>query len=378
MLVAIPVAGLEAQPNTKGTDTSAIERAFAESVRRHETVPDSGIAVAVLKDRKLFYSGALGLRDRAASAPVTVDTLFPIGSSTKPFTSMALAMLAERKSVELGIPVRQYLTDFFMQDQGAQANITLEDILSHRTGLPRHDALWYFAPFNRIELVHRLRYLDPSALPGHGFRRAFEYNNMTYSVAAYVVEAVTGERWDSFVKTNILNPLQMQWTSLALADLMHVSNRAKAYLGDKELPPLDFDNIGPAGAINSNVRDLAGWVSLHLNRGITPAGVKIVDPASLDKMYERYIDVDPKHGVTYGLGWFVVRNQGKRLVHHGGNGLGYTALVSLMPDDGIGMAADERPAAPDNPFDDLTSEDRHQHREKHKLQMRPQAEQRRP
>jgi len=338
IFVAIPVAGLEAQPKTMDTDTSAIERAFAESVRRHEAVPGSGIAVAVLKDRKLFYIGALGLRDRAARAPVTVDTLFPIGSSTKPFTSMALAMLAERKSVELGRPVKRYLPDFFMQDQDAQDNMTLEDILSHRTGLPRHDALWYLAPFNRIELVHRLRYLDPSALPGHGFRRAFEYNNMTYSAAAYVVETVTGERWEEFVKTNILSPLQMQETSFALADLMRKPNRAKAYQGDTELPPLDFDNIGPAGAINSNARDLAGWVSLHLNRGITPAGAKIMDPASFDKMYERYIDVDPKHGVTYGLGWFVVRNQSKRLVHHGGNGLGYTALVSLMPDDGVGMA----------------------------------------
>jgi CubicO group peptidase (beta-lactamase class C family) len=338
MLVAVPVSGLVAQPNTKDTDTSAIAKVFAESVRRHEPVAGSGIAVAVLKDRKLFYAGALGLRDRAASSPVTIDTLFPIGSSTKPFTSMALAMLAERKSVELGQPVKRYLTDFFMQDQEAQANATLEDILSHRTGLPRHDALWYLAPFSRIHLVHRLRYLDPSALPGHGFRRAFEYNNMTYSVAAYVVEVVTGERWDSFIKTNILNPLQMQATSFTLADLMREPNRAKAYQGDKELPPLDFDNIGPAGAINSNVRDLAGWVSLHLNRGITPTGARIVEPATFDKLYEGHIDVDPNQGVTYGLGWFVVRNQAKRLVHHGGNPLGYTALVSLMPDEGVGMA----------------------------------------
>src|SRR5215831_6445163 len=286
MFVSIPGAGV-AQTTTQ-LGAGALENVFVDSVARHETVKGSGIAVAVLKDRKLFYTGAHGLSDRAAATPVTVDTEFSIGSSTKAFTSMALAMLAERKSVRLDVPVRQYLADFFLQDPSAQAAATLEDILSHRTGVPRHDALWALGPFNRVELVHRLRYLDPIPLPGQGFRQSFQYNNMMYSVAAYVLETVTGERWEDFVQTNILNPLQMRKTSWTLAQFMRETYRAKGYQGEKELLPFDLDNIGPAGIINANVRDLANWVFLHLNRGMTPSGTKIVEPTSLDQMYEPY------------------------------------------------------------------------------------------
>jgi CubicO group peptidase (beta-lactamase class C family) len=337
LFVTNSVAGL-AQPSTMNTETSTLEKTFVESVARNERVKGTGIAVTVLKDRKPFYTGALGLRDRAARTPVTVDTVFSIGSSTKPFTSMALAMLSDSKRVRLDVPVRQYLSDFFLRDPGAERNITLEDILSHRTGVPRHDALWYLGPFNRVELVHRLRYLDPNSMTGHGFRKSFEYNNIMYSAAAYVLETVTGERWDDFVQTNILNRLEMQKTSLTLAQFMREQNRAKGYLGELELSPFDLDNIGPAGAINANVRDLTNWVFLHLNRGITPSGTKLVEPTSLEQMYEPYVVSNPGHGETYGLGWFVLRNQGKRFIHHGGNALGYTAFVSLMPDDGVGMA----------------------------------------
>jgi len=114
--------------------------------------------------------------------------------------------------------------------------------------------------------------------------------------------------------------------------------RAKGYQGENELVPFDLDNIGPAGIINANVRDLANLLFLHLNHGMTPSGTKIVQPASLVQMYEPYITSDPARGETYGLGWFVLRSQGKRFVHHGGNALGYTAFLSLMPDDGAGIA----------------------------------------
>jgi len=328
-------ADCTAQPGN--SDVAALEKVIADSVLRHQSVPDAGLAVAVMKDRKLFYSEGFGLSDRTSRDRVDVDTVFAIGSATKAFTSTAMAILAERQAVVLGAPIKQYLPDFSMQDAAVAEDMTVEDILSHRTGLPRHDALWYLAPFSRLQLVHHLRYLDPNTAPGKGYRKAFEYNNMTYSAAAYVLEAVTGARWEEFVRANILDKLHMPKTSFTLADFAAEPHHAKGYQGEEQITPRDFDNIGPAGAINSNLRDLANWVLLHLNRGTTLNGTKVVDAASLERTYERFIDVDAARSITYGLGWFVDRSQGRRLVYHGGNAEGYTAYLSFMPDDGFGV-----------------------------------------
>jgi CubicO group peptidase (beta-lactamase class C family) len=334
--MSVPPTTCTAQPASP--DVTALKQIIADSVQRHQPVPDAGIAVAVMQDRKLLYSDGFGLRDRTSKDRVDVDTVFAIGSATKGFTSMAMAILSERQAVDLGAPIKRYLPDFSMQDTAA-GDMTLEDVLSHRTGLPRHDALWYLAPFSRLQLLHHLRFLDPNRAPGKGYRNAFEYNNMTYSAAAYVLEAVTGVRWEEFVKANILDKLQMSKTSFTLVDFVAEPNRAKGYLGKDELAPHDFDNIGPAAALNSNVRDLANWALLHLNRGTTASGTKVVDAASLEMMYDRFIDVDAAQSLTYGLGWFVDRSQGKRLVYHGGDGEGYTAYLSFMPDDGLGVVA---------------------------------------
>jgi len=323
--------------------TTALEQVIAAAIQRHQPFDDTGVAVAVLQDRKLLYKGGFGIRDRASGQKVEPETMFAVGSATKAFTSMALSMLADQGRIRLDVPVNQYLRDFAMQDSDAQAEMTLEDILSHRTGLPRHDALWYLTPFTRAQLYHRLRYLDPNTKPGTGFRRSWEYNSMTYSVAAFVLEAVTGERWEAFVKSRILDPLGMAKTNLTMAAFQADPYRAKGYFRKVlpapalvEMPLKDFDNIAPAAAINSNVIEMAEWVRLHLNHGVTADGTRLIDRALLEKMYDGYIAI-PDGGGQSGLGWAVQSLQGKRLVSHAGIPDGYFAYVSFMPDDGLGV-----------------------------------------
>src|SRR6266487_6358173 len=168
----------------------ALGKIISDAILELEPVTDSGIAVAVIKDGRLYYSGGFGFRDRCASTKVDANTLFGIGSATKAFTSMAISLLAEQNpTLRLDVPVKQYLPDFAMKDSEATEKMTLELILSHRTGLPRHDALWYLGPFTRSQLVYRLRYLDPYP---QAFGNVFVYNNMMYMVAGSLLEAVAG------------------------------------------------------------------------------------------------------------------------------------------------------------------------------------------
>ena len=328
----VPLAGPVRSEQMAGTD--ALEAVIKQVIANHP-IPDPGVAVGVIKDRQVFFTKGFGFADRAARSPVGSDTLFAIGSNTKAFTTLALGMLVDQQLVKLDTPVTQYLPDFAVQDRDAQAAMTLEDILSHRTGIPRHDALWYLTPLSSSQLFHRLRYLDPNTAPGKGFRKAFEYNNMTYLTAMYVLELTTGATWADFVTRKILAPLGMSSTNLSIGDFVARADRAKGYFKTTELPLKDFDNIGPSARINSNVTELIHWVLLHLNRGAAADGTRLIQPDTLDKLYDKRIDVGA--GVGYGLGWFVTQVGGKKLIYHGGNADGYTCYVSFMPENGSGV-----------------------------------------
>ncbi|HEX9322549.1 MAG TPA: serine hydrolase [Xanthobacteraceae bacterium] len=318
----------------------ALGKIISDAILELEPVTDSGIAVAVIKDGRLYYSGGFGFRDRCASTKVDANTLFGIGSATKAFTSMAISLLAEQNpTLRLDVPVKQYLPDFAMKDSEATEKMTLELILSHRTGLPRHDALWYLGPFTRSQLVYRLRYLDPYP---QAFGNVFVYNNMMYMVAGSLLEAVAGQTWagqtwENFVKTRIFAPLDMRQTDLSIGDLSIRANYAKPYQLKTEMPLKDVENIGPAAEINSNVLEMTNWVLLFLNHGLASNGVRLITAADLERMYTPYVSVPDAPGTGYGLGWFVGKIHDKRLVFHQGDTDGYSTYVSFMPDDNLGV-----------------------------------------
>jgi CubicO group peptidase (beta-lactamase class C family) len=313
----------------------AFEKIIEDAICDVQPVSDSGIALAVIKDKQLCFAGGFGLRDRGAGRKVDAHTCFAIGSATKAFTSMAISMYAEAGKIALDVPIKQYLPDFEMKDAQASAAVTLEDILSHRTGLPRHDPLWYLGPFTRSQLFYRLKYLEPIA---GTFRNVFLYNNMMYTVAGNLLESLFGLSWEYIVKTRILDPLGMTASSFALTDLVQQFNHAKGYEKQDEIPLKDFNNIGPAGEINSTVLDMAKWVQLFLKKGALPGGGNpILGETALERMYTGLTSVG--NGVTYGLGWFVGTVEDKRLVFHQGDADGNSSYVSFMPDAGMGVVA---------------------------------------
>ena len=317
-------------------------KAVKDAIHKLQPVDESGVAVAVVKDGHLAFAGGFGLRDRGAAAEVDAETCFAIGSATKAFTSMVISMHAEQGKISLDVPIKQLLPDFQMKDPQAASEMTLRDILCHRTGLAPHNSLWYLGPFTRSQLLYRLGYLDPFPVQGGtAFRTMFLYNNIMYMVAGHLLEILFGASYEDVVKTRILDPLGMTATSFTLADLTGSANYAKGYEKADQLPLKDFANIGPAAEINSNVLDMAKWVQLFLRKGLSSNGGVMISPPGLEQMYTAFMKTGDGTGTSYGLGWNIgtiqSNQQNKRIIFHTGDADGNAAYVSFMPDDGLGV-----------------------------------------
>ncbi len=315
------------------------EKVVQDAVQAVQPVANSGVAVAVLKDGQLFFAGGFGFADRAAATAVDANTCFAIGSATKAFTSMAISMHVEQGKLAFDTPIKQLIPDFQMKDPGATSEMTLIDILCHRTGLAPHNALWYIGPFTRSQLLYRLRYLEP--FPDQDgvspFRNKYIYNNLMYMVAGNLLETLFGTSYEDVIKARILDPLDMTATNFTLADMVARGNYAKGYEKQDELALKDFTNIGPAAEINSNVLDMAKWVQLFLRKGLNSSGNTIISQAALERMYTTLTKPGDGTHTTYGLGWTIGTIQNKRLIFHTGDADGHAAYVSFMPDDGFGV-----------------------------------------
>ena len=155
-----------------------------------------GAAVAIAKDGRILLAEGFGLRDRDAGLPVTPRTLFAIGSSTKAFTTTSLALLADDGALDWDAPVKSYLPDFALRDPVASERISTRDLVTHRSGLPRHDLVWYGSPASRAELVARLRHLEPT----QDFRATWQYQNLMYLTAGYLAGRIAGQDWEELVR----------------------------------------------------------------------------------------------------------------------------------------------------------------------------------
>ena len=286
-----------------------------------------------------------GLRNVEKKLPVTPDSIFAIGSSTKAFTTMALGILAEEGKLSWDEPVVTYLPRFRLHDEVASKRMTPRDLVTHRSGLPRHDLAWYNAKLTRQELVDRLPFLEPN----EDFRVKFQYQNLMYLTAGHLSAEVAGMPWEEVLRTRILNPIGMKNSNFAVAESQKSSDFASPYtLKDKaaiDIPFRVIDTVGPAGSINASVNDMTKWLQLHLGGG-TVDGRRIVAARQIQDMHRPQMVIQSFPGLTddaeiqqlsYGLGWFVESYRGKKRVHHGGNIDGFSAMVALMPDDGVGV-----------------------------------------
>ena len=206
-------------------------------------------------------------RNVEENLPVTPNTIFAIGSSSKAFTATSAAIAVEDGKLEWDKPVREYLPTFKMKDDFASERMTLRDLLCHRSGLPRHDLSWYNTPATREQIIDRVRYLEPTS----DFRTNFQYQNLMYMTAGYLAGLVDGTTWEELVRERIFKPLGMTHSQFSVEDSQKSDNYALPYNEkDDKVKKIEFrniDTVGPAGSINSNVVDMIEWVRLQLKKG---------------------------------------------------------------------------------------------------------------
>ncbi len=302
-----------------------------------------GLSIGITVDGETVYLAGHGLRDRDKKLPVTEKTLFAIGSSSKAFTTFAMGALVDDGKMQWDTPVRSYIPWFRMHDDVATLRITPRDLVTHRSGLPRHDLVWYNNNSStREELVRRIAHLPLSK----DLRTTFQYNNLMFLTAGYLVGVLTNSTWEAGLQQLVLDPLGMTRTNFSVKQSQQDDNHALPYRtnGDTitRIPFRDISLVGPAGSINSSAEDMLRWLNLHLSGG-KRGDTQVIQANTLRDMYRPYTPItglgtDAEFGPqSYALGWFVDTYRGQYRVQHGGNIDGFTAAVQMLPTKKIGV-----------------------------------------
>ena len=298
--------------------------------------PFPGVAVAIVTKDGVFAKG-YGVRSLDTRQPVTAKTIFALGSVTKSFTALGAALLVDEGKLEWDRPVREYLPWFRMYDSAASELMTIRDMLTHRSGLPRYDFIRMAVPLSREELVRRLRYLPPTA----SFRERYQYQNLMYTAAGYLTGVQNGTSWEELIERRILAPLGMNGTTVRVTDTRQRDDYASPHERvDGTLKAVQFYDyqkfgVGPNGAVNSSAEDMVKYLKFHLSDG-TFDGKRILSQKQMSELHRPHMVVDETD--SYGLGWLVRWTPGFKMVSHGGSITGFNAFVAFAPSRGEGVA----------------------------------------
>ena len=308
-----------------------------------------GVGVGVVVGDKLVFAKGYGFRDWGNKLPYTPATMSPIASNTKLFTAIAAGMLVQEGKLTWDKPVRESVPSIRFYNDQLNSSVTLRDMLSHRTGVTRHDSIWYKSGFSRKELFEKLVYLEPQ----EPLRQTFLYNNLMYAAVGYLIELQSGKPWEQFVKERILDPLEMASTSYSIADMVKKPEFGVGYTEKRDSFELykipyyeDIAGVAPCGAIVSNIQDMSHWLIALMNEGkyqgkqVLPADVlkATLQPAiALPNTTLETRGWGEILNVDYGMGRDIATYRGHLLTFHGGDLPGFHTQVSFMPQDHIGV-----------------------------------------
>jgi CubicO group peptidase (beta-lactamase class C family) len=308
-----------------------------------------GIGVGIVVNDKLVFAKGYGYRDYEKKLPFTPTTLQQIASNSKLFTAVAAGMLVEEGKLTWDKPIRESVPTIQFYNDQLNNNVTLRDMLSHRTGVTRHDLIWFKSPYTRKELFERLKYLEPQ----EPMRQTFLYNNLMFSAVGEIIELKSGQRWEQFVREKIFSPLDMKTTTYGIDDMSKSPDHGVPYREKRDSFDLykipyyeDTEGVAPAGAIISNIDELSHWLIALMNDGkyngkqVLPAKVlkdtlqpAIGLPNSLGEALGFWELLNP----AYGMGRQTVSYRGHLLTFHGGDLPGFHSQVCFMPNDKIGV-----------------------------------------
>jgi CubicO group peptidase (beta-lactamase class C family) len=321
--------------------------AYMAKTLKDWNAPGAGVGVVV--NDKLVFAKGYGFRDYEKKLPFTPATMSPIASNTKLFTAVAAGMLVEEGKLTWDKPVRESVPAIRFYNDQLNDSVTLRDMLSHRTGITRHDSIWYKSDFTRKELFQKLVYLEPQ----EPMRETFLYNNLMFAAVGYLIELQSGKTWEQFVKERIFDPLQMSSTSYSIADMLKRPEFGVGFTERRDSFDLyripyyeDISGVAPCGAIVSNIEDMSHWLIALMNQGkyndrqVLPAEVlkATLQPAiALPNTALETRGWSEILNAAYGMGRQTASYRGHLITMHGGDLPGFHTQVSYMPQDHIGV-----------------------------------------
>lgn len=338
-LVCILLLCFSSSSRAESLDSRAIDNLVRSALKRWN-VP--GVAVAIVRDDKVIYLKGHGVRSIEDGTKVTPDTLFPIASCTKSFTTAAMALLVDQGKMRWDDPPGKFVPYFHLSDPLVDREVTLRDLVTHRTGLRDHLLLWYRSPVPQKERIQRFAHL-PLDKP---FRTSFQYQSTMFTVAGLAVAEASGMSWDDFVRKRLLDPLDMKTTYFTTTAIAKIANKASPHRLDSEkqphlMEPYPMDTPEPAGSIQSNAHDLAKWLLFQLD------GKSLISAHNLTEMHTPQIVIPldavdriqfpETNQMSYGLGWVIQDHLGHRLLQHGGAIDGFRCHFTLVPKSRLGI-----------------------------------------
>jgi CubicO group peptidase (beta-lactamase class C family) len=325
-------------------DPKAIDTIMQDALKAWD-VP--GAALAIVRGDEVVYLKGYGVKELGGDRPVTPDTLFPLASCTKAFTTTAMAMLVDEGKMSWDDPVRKHVEFFHLADPLADANVTLRDLVTHRTGVASHDLLWYRAPWTQEESIRRIGQLKPD----RPFRTTFQYQSVMFTAAGHAVATAAKCPWADFVQKRIFDPLEMTGATFTTTAAEKAADHASAHRQDGQgrihvIPWYKIEVPDPAGSINASARDLSKWVRFQLGDG-THQGKRLVSAANLRETHTPQIalrlegsarDLNPDTNLmSYGMAWVIQDYRGQLLVSHAGAIDGFRAHLTLVPKAKLGI-----------------------------------------
>lgn len=349
LLFAVSIAAQE-KIQQKTIDHAKALEGFDDFV--NQTIKDwhgAGAAVAIVQGDKVILLKGYGYRDVEKKLPMTPKSLCAIASITKSFTVSDLGMLFDEGKGGWDVPIRSLFPAFKMYDPVLTEQMIVRDLVTHRSGLPRHDMVWYSSDFSRDDLIRRLQYLEPNK----PLRTTFQYNNLMFMTAGYVAGLLDNKKWEDSLRTRVLTPLGMNTTTFSLKELQASPDFALPYQKGHdlkaELKRMPFEEtcpdtcaLGPAGELNSNAEDMSHYLLFHLNHGHYN-GKQLLSENNSSQMQTPQMTIAgtpdyPELGETsYGMGFFISTYRGHKRLEHGGNLDGFSSIFTFLPNEKIGV-----------------------------------------
>lgn len=287
-----------------------------------------GLAIGIIKGNKVIFKKGYGVTSSLDNFPVTTQTIFPLSSCTKAFTAAAMAVLVDEGKINWNDKVIKFLPDFKLSDPWITKELTISDILCHRSGLNSYegDLLWYGTNYTEKEIVRKIQYSPIK----NNFRIDFGYQNVMYLVAGMVIEVVSGRTYDKFVKEKLLDPLSMTKTSTSIVEMKKDKDYAQPHLQNKPIKLINMDNIAPAGAINSNIDEMMKWMQMWIGEGRINDTI-IINENSFETITSIKTMTSGTSERGYGFGWYINYKDGEKILSHDGGMPGYKSNIVLFP-----------------------------------------------